>query len=157
MQPNIRSGITFGIIGGLLAFIFGGWSVGVIGILMGCGLGLSIGGRLRRGRSFFETAMQALPAAAISGALLLILSLAQNYIIAPAIGDLPSDSSVVIPANLMGVLGGIIFAMIVTGLHGLSEKQENIGKLIVLAVIVVSFPFVDNFTGLRWVARSYLH
>ena len=40
MQQNVRSGITFGIIGGLLTFIFGGWSVGVIGILMGFGLGL---------------------------------------------------------------------------------------------------------------------
>jgi len=153
MQQNIRSGITFGIIGGLLAFIFGGWSVGVIGILMGCGLGLSVSGRLPRGSSFFKTAMQALPAAAVSGVVLLIFSLVQNYVVAPAIGDLPSDPSVVIPANLMGVLGGILFALITTGLHGLSDKQENIGKLILLAVIVISFPFVDSFTGLRWVAQ----
>ncbi len=125
MQQNIRSGITFGIIGGLLAFIFGGWSVGVIGILMGSGLGLSISGRLKRGSSFYKTAMLALPAAAVSGAVLLVLSLLQNYIVAPAIGDLPADPSIVIPANLMGVLGGILFALIIAGLHGLSEKQER--------------------------------
>jgi len=48
MQPNIKTGITFGIIGGLLTFLFGGWSVAVIGCLMGIGLGLGFGGRIEK-------------------------------------------------------------------------------------------------------------
>ncbi len=47
-MKNIRSGITFGIIGGLLTFLFGGWSVAVIGSLMGVGLGMGLSGKLER-------------------------------------------------------------------------------------------------------------
>jgi hypothetical protein len=36
----MKSGITFGIVAGLLTFLFGGWSVAVIGCLMGVGLGM---------------------------------------------------------------------------------------------------------------------
>ncbi len=151
-MQKIRPGITFGIVGGLLTFIFGGWSVIVLGVLMGIGLSLSIAHDLKR-ETPFKTAMHALPAALVSGAILLVLSLLQNYVINPAIGRYPADPSVVIPANLVGVLGGILFALVTTGLHGLSEKQENTGKLILLAFIVIAFPFVDNLTGLRWVAQ----
>lgn len=152
MQQNLKSGITFGIMGGLLAFIFGGWSVGIIGVLMGTGLGLSVSGRLPKDTPY-KSAMRALPVAAVSGVTLLVLSLIQNYFIAPAIGKLPVDLNVVIPANLMGVLGGVLFTLIVAALHGLSEKQERIGRLILLAIIVIAFPFVDSFTGLRWIAQ----
>jgi len=152
MQQNRKSGFTFGIIGGLLAFIFGGWSVGIIGILMGVGLGLSISGHLPKDTPY-KSAMRALPVAAISGAVLLVLSLIQNYFIEPAIGKIPANLNVVIPANLMGVIGGILLTLITAALHGLSEKQERIGRLILLAVIVVAFPFIDSFTGLRWIAQ----
>lgn len=152
MQQNRKSGFTFGIIGGLLAFIFGGWSVGIIGILMGVGLGLSISGHLPKDTPY-KSAMRALPVAAISGAVLLVLSLIQNYFIEPAIGKIPADLNIVIPANLMGVIGGILLTLVTAALHGLSEKQERIGRLILLAVIVVAFPFIDSFTGLRWIAQ----
>jgi branched-chain amino acid transport system permease protein len=152
MQQNLKPGFTFGILGGLLAFIFGGWSVGIIGILMGTGLGLSVSNALPKDTPY-KSAIRALPVAAVSGATLLVLSLIQNYVVAPAIGKLPADLNVVIPANLMGVLGGILFTLIVASLHGLSEKQELTGRLILLAVIVIAFPFVDSFTGLRWIAQ----
>jgi branched-chain amino acid transport system permease protein len=35
----------------------------------------------------------------------------------------------------------------------LPPKQEQIGKLILIAVIIVAFPFIDSFTGLRWIAQ----
>jgi branched-chain amino acid transport system permease protein len=152
MDKNLRSGITFGIVGGMLAFIFGGWSVGIIGVLMGIGLGLSIGRRLNR-EGPYKTAMHALPAALLSGLILLTLSLLQNFVVQPAIGLLPADPSVVIPANLSGVLGGILFALITTAIHGLPERQEGIAKLVLLAFVVIAFPFVDSFTGLRWIAQ----
>jgi branched-chain amino acid transport system permease protein len=152
MQPNIKSGITFGLIAGVMTFIFGGWSVLIIGLLYGAGLGLALSGRLKRDTPL-KTALQALPGAAASGAVLLILSLFQNYVVAPAIGQLSSSLSIVIPANLGGVLGGILLTLIVAGLHALPEKQERTGKLILLAAIVVAFPFLDSFTGLNWLAQ----
>ena len=152
MQKSIRSGIIFGFLGGLMTFIFGGWSVLVVGILMGIGLGLSFGGSFQR-KAPLELAKEALPAAAISAGVLLVFSLLQNFIVAPAIGAFSRGLNVVIPANLIGVLGGLLMVLITTALHGLPPKQEQAGKLILIALIVVAFPFVDNFTGLRWMAQ----
>src|SRR5258707_10120972 len=104
MQPNIKSGITFGAIGGLLTFIFGGWSVAILGILMGVALGFILGNRLER-KGPYSTGMQALIPALISGAVLLILSLLQNYVVQNIIGSQPAELNIVIPANLIGVLG----------------------------------------------------
>jgi branched-chain amino acid transport system permease protein len=152
MQPNIRTGITFGIIGGLLTFIFGGWSVGIIGVLMGTGLGLTLSNRFERTDPSKIARQAALPAS-VSGAVLLVLSLLQNYVIQNAIGSNPADLSIVIPANLVGVIGGILLAILTTALHGLPPPQERTAKLILLGVIVVAFPFADQFTGLGWLAQ----
>jgi branched-chain amino acid transport system permease protein len=148
----MRSGITFGLLGGLMTFIFGGWSIAVVGSLMGLGLGLALGGQLPR-KSPSELAKDAFPAAAVSAGVVLVFSLLQNFIVAPAIGQTSHSLDVVIPANLSGVLGGLLLCEIMTSLHGLPPKQEQIGKLIIIAVVVVAFPFVDNFTGLRWIAQ----
>lgn len=152
MPQPIRSGIVFGIIGGFLTFIFGGWSVLVIGLLMGIGLGLTISGRFKR-LGPMQLAKDAIPAAGISAAVLLVFSLLQNYVISTAVGNSPNDLTVVIPANLIGVLGGFVMVLVATALHGLPPRQEQIGKLILIAVIVVAFPFIDSFTGLRWIAQ----
>ncbi len=152
MPKPIRSGITFGIIAGVLTFIFGGWSVFMIGLLMGIGLGLALGGQMKR-KAPMKLVREALPAASVSAAILLVLSLLQNYIVAPAVGNSPSDLTVVIPANLVGVLGGMLLVLVTVGIHGLPPRQEQIGKLILIAAVIIAFPFIDNFTGLRWIAQ----
>ena len=43
MNENIKTGILSGIAGGLLTFLFAGWSVTVIGIVLGVGLGAIVG------------------------------------------------------------------------------------------------------------------
>ena len=73
----MKSGITFGIIAGLLTFLFGGWSVAVIGSLMGVGLGMGLGGKLER-KDPLKIAKDVLPTALTAGAILVILSLYQN-------------------------------------------------------------------------------
>lgn len=153
MQKNIKNSTTFGIVGGVLTFLFGGWSVAVIGVLMGVGLGLSIGNQLHKDRPPLDSVKKALPEITLTAGILLVLSLAQNYLINPLIGDTPSFPDVVIPANLIGFFGSILFAAVTVWLSGLPDQAERTGKLILLAVIVISFPFVDNFTGLRWMAQ----
>ena len=152
MRQHMRTAITFGVVGGLLTFIFGGWAVAILGILMGVALGFFAGGRYEREEPY-RLARQALMPAAVSGGILLVLSLFQNYVVHPAIGNPPAGLDVVIPANLIGVLGGILFAVVTTALHGLPPSQERTGRLIVLAVIIVVFPFADQFTGLGWMAQ----
>jgi branched-chain amino acid transport system permease protein len=145
----IRLGLIFGIIGGLFTITFGGWGVAVMGVAMGLGLGLSLSGRLER-KEPSRLVIESLPAAVAAGAVLLIMSLLENRFIESAIGNAPAPLKLVVPANLIGVLGGIVLALVVVALHGLTEAQERIGRLILLAVIVIAFPFSDNFTGLGW-------
>ncbi|HEX8992804.1 MAG TPA: hypothetical protein VF784_14085 [Anaerolineales bacterium] len=152
MPQNIKSGITFGLVGGLLTFLFGGWSVAVIGVLMGIGLGLALSGRLQKAPAL-TLVRSALPAAAVSAVVLLVLSLLQNFVVDPAIGKFPDGLGLVIPANIAGVLGGLVMALVTTALHALPARQEQLGRLVLIALIVVAFPFVDNFTGLRWMAQ----
>ena len=145
----IRLGLIFGIIGGLFTITFGGWGVAVMGVAMGLGLGLSLSGRLAR-KEPSKLVIEALPAVVAAGVVLLIVSILDILVIESAIGNTPDSLNVAIPANLIGVLGGVVLALVVVALHGLTEAQERIGRLILLAVIVIAFPFSDNFTGLGW-------
>ena len=76
-MKNIRTGIVFGFIAGLLTFLFGGWSVAVIGCLMGVGLGMGLSGRFER-KDPLKIAIAVLPTALVAGAILVALSLYQN-------------------------------------------------------------------------------
>ena len=51
-------------------------------------------------------------------------------------------------------LGLIFFTALTTGLHALPPAQERIGKLALLAFLMVVFPFVDNYTQLRWAPQA---
>lgn len=152
MNQNIRSGITFGIVGGLLTFLFGGWSVAVISVLMGAGMGLSIGSRFER-KEPIKMAIEALPSVTTATGVLLVLSLVQNFIIQPAIGKGYTDLTIVIAANIVAVVTAIFFGCLLVALYGFPERQQQLYRGVVLAFLVASFPFVDSFTGLRWTAQ----
>ncbi len=152
MNENIKSGVTFGIIGGLLTFLFGGWSVAVIGILMAIGLGLSLSNRFDR-RPPMELVKKVFPTAVTAAVVLVVFSLLQNAIIQPAIGKPSSFDNVVILSNLIAGIGTILFVCLMVAMHGLPPRQEMTGRLILLALVIVAFPFVDQFTALRWTAQ----
>jgi branched-chain amino acid transport system permease protein len=119
---------------------------------MGIGLGLYLSNRLER-KAPMKLVLEMLPAMLISGIFLIALSLFENYVIENAIGHSAQHPQVVVPANLLGFLGGLILGSIVIALHGLSPEQEQRGRLALIALVVVSFPFVDNVTQLRWTAQ----
>jgi ABC-type branched-subunit amino acid transport system permease subunit len=151
-MKQIRSGITFGIIAGLLTFLFGGWSVAIIGCLMGVGLGMGIGGRFER-KDPLKIALAVLPTALVAGAILVALSYYQNNFVQVAIGKHPAKENIVMYGNLIGFFGTVLFTTLLAALHGLPEKQERIAKMILLAILVVAFPFVDKLTALRWTSQ----
>jgi ABC-type branched-subunit amino acid transport system permease subunit len=152
MYQNIKTGITFGIAGGLLTFLFGGWSVAVVGIVVGVGLGLILGSRMTR-KAPLQLALEILPAALTAAVILIILSLLQNYKIYPSIGKTPFDTSTVIGGNVIGFVGAILFSCLMAAFRGLPAQQERIAKLIVLGALIVAFPFFDQFAQLRWTAQ----
>ncbi len=148
----IRSGIYFGIAGGFLTFLFGGWSVTVIGCMVGVSLGLIIGGNFKSGDPL-KIAVAVLPTALVAAAILVALSLYQNYYVLAALGKPLAAANIVKNGNIIGFLVTVLLTTLLAALHGLPEKQERISKLIVLAVIIIAFPFIDKLTALRWTAN----
>jgi branched-chain amino acid transport system permease protein len=148
----IKPGITFGIIGGFLTFLFGGWSVAVLGSFMGLSLGLSLAGRFER-KDPLKIALAVLPSAAVSAIILLIFSLIQNTVIVEALGKRPAPASVATTANILAFIGVVLLTALTAALRGLPEKQERNAKLILLALLIIAFPFVDKATELRWTAQ----
>jgi branched-chain amino acid transport system permease protein len=152
MNQNIKTSITFGVAGGLLAFLFGGWSVTVIGEVLGIGLGLLLGSRLKR-KPPLEMAREVLPSALVAAGVLLAFSLLQNYVVGPSIGKSPYDLGTVIGGNLGGVLGVIVLTCVMASFYGLPPRQASIARLIMLGLVIVVFPFFDQFSQLRWTAQ----
>ena len=148
-NSSLRSGVIFGILGGLVVFLFGDWSVMVIGVMIGLALGLTFGARVKE-KDMLKAAQHELVPASVAAAILVAISLLQNFVLAPATGKVPSHIGIVIAANLIGALGLIFFAGLTTALHALPPRQEQIGKLALLAFLIVTFPFIDSFAGLRW-------
>jgi branched-chain amino acid transport system permease protein len=148
-MQHIRTGVTFGIIGGLLTFLFGGWSVTVLGVFAGVGLGLALESKIQHD-SPLNIVKQTIPAALTAGGVLLVLSLFQNFVMQPATGKIPDYPNVFIPANIIGALAMICLSMLTVSFRGLDDKNERLAKSILLAVIVIAFPFIDSLTGLRW-------
>ena len=151
-MQHIRTGVLFGVIAGLLTFLFSGWSVAVMGLFAGVGLGLALESRMEHG-SPSNIAKQVLPPALAAGAILLVLSLFQNFVVQPAIGKPSVFGNVFVPANIIGVIAIISLTMLTASFRGLEEKQERIAKMILLAVVAIAFPFIDTFTGLRWTSN----
>jgi branched-chain amino acid transport system permease protein len=152
MNKDIRTALILGAIGGFVTFIFGGWSVSVLGVVIGIALGLTVGAHIKR-TNFTTAARQALSPAILAAAMFLAFSLFQNYVVAPAIGKASAPLNRVLTANLAGILGLIVLAIIMAGFHGLSKRGERLAKLIVIAALVIAFPFVDYYTDLRWTAQ----
>ncbi len=148
----MKQGITFGIIAGLLTFLFGGLSVAVIGCLMGVGLGLGLGAKVER-KAPMEIVKDVMPTALTAAVILVILSLIQNTFVEAAIGKRPAELGTVLVGNIIGFIGTVLFTAILAGLRGLPPKQEQQYKMILLAFLVVAFPFVDKLTALRWTAQ----
>jgi branched-chain amino acid transport system permease protein len=153
MKSEIRSAILSGVLGGLLVFLFGGWSPAVLGVVIGVTLGLSLGGHADRDEGFAKIAMHALQVSAVAAVVFVVFSLIEAFVVGPAAGKGFESTNVLIPANLIGALGLIFIGTITAALHGLPPRQEQMGKIIILALLVLAFPFVDKLTALRWSAN----
>lgn len=151
-MQHIKTGITFGLIAGFLTFLFGGWSVAVLGAFMGIGLGLALGTRFER-KDPLQIAIAVLPTALVAAIILIALSYWQNSFVMEAIGKRPMAADLALRANLFGFLAAVLLTLLLAGIHGLPEKQEQYAKFILLAILVIAFPFIDKLTALRWTAQ----
>ena len=71
----------------------------------------------------------------------------------PALGNSPSPLDFTIEANLIGCAALILIAMVSYGLYGLPAERERIGRLILLGILIVAFPFIDGAANLGWTSQ----
>jgi len=151
-MQHIKTGVTFGVLAGLFTFLFGGWSVAMLGIFAGAGLGLALENKLERGAPLSK-AKEALPVGLTAGAILVALSLIENFVIQPAIGKFGATYNIVIIANIIGFIAIVGLSALTASFRGLEEAKEKKAKIILLAALVIAFPFIDVFTNLRWTSN----
>jgi branched-chain amino acid transport system permease protein len=74
-------------------------------------------------------------------------------VIQHAIGRFPENIGFVLTTNLLAFALVVLFTTLTASFRGLPEKQERTARLILLAFVVIAFPFIDQFTALRWTAQ----
>jgi branched-chain amino acid transport system permease protein len=152
MNQHIKTILIITLVAGFAVFLFGGWSVSVIGAIAGMGFGYYLGGRTTAKKPFDAIKGAIIPS--LAGALgLLLLSLLSDMVIASAIGKTPNKPEVMLQANLMGILAMLAFSLLLTAMHTLPERRKQMAQIALLCFVVVSFPFVDQLTSLRWSAQ----
>lgn len=148
-MKHTRIAITLGLIGAFGVFLFGGSSAIMAGLIIGMGLGLSLGKEVHS-LSLFKALVYSLLPAAISAAIMSAGGLFYNAEVLPALGKSSKDLELILNYVILGAVILLALAAITTALHSLPERQERIGKLILLAVLVLVFPYLDKVLGLRW-------
>ncbi|HEY3310156.1 MAG TPA: branched-chain amino acid ABC transporter permease [Anaerolineales bacterium] len=152
MNPIIKTSIIIGLVGGFVVILFGGWAVAVAGGVAGMGLGYYLGGRIKS-TTVLGAAREALVPSLVAAGTLLLISFLNDFVIATAIGKDPNTLNTFIQANLVGVLSIIVFSIALTTVHTLPDRQQKIAQILLISFVIISFPFVDQFTGLRWTAQ----
>jgi branched-chain amino acid transport system permease protein len=152
MNQQIRTSIIIALVAGFVVLLFGGWAVVVSGAIAGMGLGIYLGGK-SSATKVKEAIKEALVPTLVSAGVLLVVSLLQDFFIASAIGKTPNTTSVIIQANLIGIVALIAFSLLLAATHTLPERQQKTAQFILLACVIIFFPFVDQATGLRWTAQ----
>ncbi|MEI7844980.1 MAG: branched-chain amino acid ABC transporter permease [Chloroflexota bacterium] len=152
MNQQYKTSITIGLVAGFVVMLFGGWAVAVIGGIAGMGLGYFLGGKITT-KDPIEAAKSALIPTLLAAGVLLVVSILEDLVIATAIGKTPNYINTIIEANLVGSLSLIGFSIALTAVHTLPERKQKLAQLLLISFVVISFPFVDQFTGLRWTAQ----
>ena len=147
-----RSALTTGLVAGLVAILFGGWAVAVVGSMAGMALGFSLGNQLKV-RKIGEAIQKTIAPAILGTVVLIALSLFQNFFVNSAIGKAPVPLANVINADIMGAVGFIALTLIMVGISTLPDRQKRIAQIVVLALFIATFPFVDKVSGLRWTSQ----
>lgn len=151
-NPQFRPAINVGLVAGVVICLFGGWSVAVMGVISGLILGMTNGAQYKK-NSFKNAFIAMIPPSLVGGAVMFVISMFQKFILGPAANMPTSDLGTVIIANVIGVVGMTAIAGFSTGLFTLPPQQQRIGTFALIGLLVALFPFVDQWTNLRWSAQ----
>ncbi len=144
-----KSGNILGVIAALTVLLFGGWSGAFIGWLLGAGAGLMAA----QGRRIVAPKVGirlGISAGLTLGIWILVASLIEGFLLLPATGE----SSQGLQSLLYGGIGLLVAALTgwLTGwLQGLGKNRQR-ANLALLALILISFPFIDQAAQTNWIA-----
>jgi ABC-type branched-subunit amino acid transport system permease subunit len=153
MNKHIRRGLLFGLAGGFVALLFGGWAPAVIGVLGGVLLGFMFGSETpAKGKtpaSYSTIAVAALIFAVLTaiGGLIFDFGLAD----AAVLTDHPPE--VAIPSAILTIALAVSFAVGMAYLQRIPDKRRSRRlTMLVLGILIIVFPFIDQATQIRWAA-----
>lgn len=149
-QQAIKSGNILGAIAAFTVLLFGGWSGVVIGWLLGAAAGLMAcqGKRISNptiGMRLGSSAGLAL------GIWILVASAIQGLLLRPATG---LSALNLIAILILGGAGLVIAALggwLMGAVQGLRQYRQR-ATLVLLALILITFPLVDQVTRTNWIA-----
>lgn len=153
MNKYIKRGILFGLAGGFIALLFGGWASTVVGVLGGVLIGFVFGSeKVAKGKT--PASLQTIGIAALIftsltalGGLIFDFGLADAAIVT----DHPPE--VAVPAAILTVVLGTLAAIGLAYIQRMPDKRRGrrVTWIVMLALIIV-FPFIDRATQLGWAA-----
>ncbi|MBV9387519.1 MAG: branched-chain amino acid ABC transporter permease, partial [Chroococcidiopsidaceae cyanobacterium CP_BM_ER_R8_30] len=149
MAKATKSGNILGTVAALTVLLFGGWSGAFIGWLLGAGAGLMAAQGKRTVAPKLGIRL-GISAGLTLGIWIFVASLVQGFLLLPATGE----SAQGFQALLYGGVGLTVamFTGWLTGwLQGLGKNRQR-ANLALLALILISFPFIDQFVQTNWIA-----
>jgi ABC-type branched-subunit amino acid transport system permease subunit len=153
MSKYIRRGILFGLAGGFIALLFGGWAPAVVGLLGGVLLGFMFGSETPpHGKSPASYTTIAL-AALIFGIITAVGGLIFDFGLADAAVLTDHPPEVAVPSAVLTVVLAIFSAVGLAYLQRIPDKRRSRRlTMLVLGILIVVFPFIDQATQIRWAA-----
>lgn len=153
MNKYTKRGLLFGLAGGFIALLFGGWAPTVVGVLGGILIGFVF--------STEKVAKGATPpslktigsAALIFTGITAAAGLLFDFVISNAAIVTSHPAEVAIPAAIFTVLLGTGAAVLMAYIQYLRDKQRSRRLTwIFLIGLLLLFPFIDQLTELGWAA-----
>ncbi|MBD2100791.1 branched-chain amino acid ABC transporter permease [Leptolyngbya sp. FACHB-261] len=146
----LRLSIALGLIAALTVLVFGGWSSSVIGWLLGAGAGLmacqrqsipspKVGARL------------GLEAGLVLGGWILLALVLQGLVLRPAAGQPALALPQLLQYALLAPVITTVAATVTGAVQGLKQYRQ-IATWILLALILLIFPWIDQIARTNWIA-----
>lgn len=146
----VKSGNILGAIAAFTVLLFGGWSGAVIGWLLGAAAGLMAcqGKQISTPKAGIRLGSSA---GLALGIWILVATIAQGLLLRPATG---LSALGIIPILILGGFGLVIATLggwLMGAVQGLSQYRQR-ATLGLLALILITLPFIDQITRINWIA-----
>lgn len=147
----VRSSGALGAVAALTVLLFGGWSGAVIGWLLGTVSSYLVVRQQPASNPQVGAKLGAMDGL-VMGVWIAIATFIEGLILKPLSGRTPSTVPDVFLHAIVGLGITVLAAALMGAIQGLAHPRDIRATFITLAFILLAYPFVDQFTGLGWIA-----